>query len=64
MNLGVSFAPLVPAIVVWSAFGAAVFISILLLLARSRGAWMRAIALGLFALAVYIGYIVWIGTQF
>ena len=52
MNLGVSFAPLVPAYVVWSAFGAAVLISILLLLARSRGAWMRAIALALFVLAL------------
>ena len=52
MNLGVSFAPLVPAYVVWSAFGAAVLISILLLLARRRGAWVRAIALGLMVLAL------------
>ncbi len=52
MNLGVSFAPLVPTYVVWSAFGAAIFISILLLLARSRGAWLRAIALALFVLAL------------
>ena len=46
MNLGVSFAPLVPAYVVWAAFGAAVLISVMLLLARSRGAPMRALALG------------------
>ena len=52
MNLGVSFAPLVPDYVVWSAFGAAVFVSLLLLIARSRGAWMRAIALGLMVLAL------------
>ncbi len=52
MNLGVSFAPLVPAYVVWAAFGAAVLISIMLLLARSRGAAMRALALGLMVLAL------------
>ena len=52
MNLGVSFAPLVPAYVVWAAFGAAVLISVMLLLARSRGAAMRALALGLMVLAL------------
>jgi hypothetical protein len=52
MNLGVSFAPLVPDYVVWAAFGVAVFISALLLLARSRGAPVRAIALGLMVLAL------------
>ena len=52
MNLGVSFAPLVPAYVVWAAFGVAFLISIVLLLARSRGAAMRALALGLFVLAL------------
>src|SRR3569623_911741 len=52
MNLGVSFAPLVPDYVVWAAFGAAVVSSVLLLLARSRGAALRAIALGLMALAL------------
>ena len=52
MNLGVSFAPLVPASVVWTAFGLAVLISILLLLARSRGAPLRAVALGLLVLAL------------
>jgi hypothetical protein len=52
MNLGVSFAPLLPNYVVWAAFGAAVLISALLLLARSRGAVMRAIALGLMVLAL------------
>ena len=45
MNLGVSFAPLVPAYVVWAAFGAAALISILLLVARGRGAPVRAMAL-------------------
>jgi hypothetical protein len=52
LNLGVSFAPLVPAYVVWAAFGAAMLISVLLLLARSRGAPMRAVALALLVLAL------------
>jgi hypothetical protein len=52
MNLGVSFAPLVPAYMVWAAFGVAALISILLLLARSRGASIRAVALALFVLAL------------
>ncbi len=52
MNLGISFAPLVPAYVVWAAFGAAMLISIMLLLAKSRGAAMRALALGLMVLAL------------
>ena len=52
MNLGVSFAPLLPAYVVWAAFGLAVLISIVLLRARSRGAPMRALALGLLVLAL------------
>ena len=52
MNLGVSFAPLVPAYVVWAAFGVAVLISILLLLARSRGAPVRALAMALMVLAL------------
>jgi len=52
LNLGVSFAPLVPDYVVWAAFGASVLISALLLLARSRGAVLRATALGLMVLAL------------
>jgi hypothetical protein len=51
-NLGVSFAPLVPAYVVWAAFGLCVLISAALLLARSRGAPLRATALALLVLAV------------
>jgi hypothetical protein len=43
---------LVPASVVWAAFGAALLISVVLLLARSRGAAMRAVALGLMVLAL------------
>lgn len=52
MNLGVAFAPLVPQYVVWTAFGVAVFLSILLLVARSRGALVRTVALALLVLAL------------
>ncbi len=52
LNLGVSFAPLVPAYVVWTAFAVAIVISVLLLLTRGRGAVVRAIAMGLMILAL------------
>ena len=52
MNLGVSFSPLVPEYVLWAAFAAAVLIAALLVIARSRGALVRAIALGLMVLAL------------
>ncbi len=52
MNLGVAFAPLVPEYVVWTAFGVAVVISILLLVVRSRGAVVRALAMGMMVLAL------------
>ena len=52
MNLGVAFSPLVPEYVVWAAFAAAVLISALLLVARSRGALVRAVALALMVLAL------------
>ena len=52
MNLGVSFAPLVPSDVVWTALAVAVLLSAALLLARSRGALVRAVALALMVLAL------------
>jgi hypothetical protein len=52
VNLGISFAPLVPSYVVWAAFAVAALISIALLLARSRGAPLRALALALMVLAL------------
>ncbi len=52
MNLGVAFAPLVPQYVVWTAFGVAVLLSILLLVARSRGALVRTVAMALLVLAL------------
>ncbi len=52
MNLGISFAPLVPAYIVWTAFGVAVLLAALLLVARSRGALARAVAMALMVLAL------------
>jgi hypothetical protein len=52
MNLGIAFAPLVPEYVVWAALALAVVISVLLVLARSRGALIRAVALALMVLAL------------
>jgi hypothetical protein len=52
MNLGVSFAPLVPDYVLWAGLIVAVLISGLLFLARSRGAAIRAGALLLMILAL------------
>jgi hypothetical protein len=52
VNFGISFAPLVPAYLVWVAFAAALLISAILLIVRSRGAPLRAAALGLMVLAL------------
>src|SRR4051794_16485334 len=52
MNLGITFAPLVPDYVLWAALAVGVVISILLVLARTRGAALRGLALGLFVLAL------------
>ena len=52
MNLGISFTPLVPAYVVWAAVIAAFVISLLIVIARTRGALIRTAALALFVLAL------------
>jgi hypothetical protein len=52
MNFGVSFSPLVPAYMVWTAAAVAFAIALLLVLGRSRGALTRAVALALFVLAL------------
>jgi hypothetical protein len=52
LNLGVSFAPLAPAYVVWAAFGVAVLLAAILLLVRSRGALLRANAMARMGLAL------------
>jgi hypothetical protein len=51
-NLGISFAPLVPAYIVWAAAAVAFAISLLLVLSRTRGALVRGTALALFLLAL------------
>ena len=52
MNLGVSFAPLVPAYVVWAAFAVSFLIAVILLLTRSRAALLRSVAFALMVLAL------------
>src|SRR3974390_3280486 len=52
MNLGIAFAPLVPAYVVWATLAATALISMLLLVARNRGAPIRVLAMTLMALAL------------
>jgi hypothetical protein len=52
VNLGVSFAPLVPAYVVWATFGVSLLIAAMLLFTRSRGALLRSIAFALVVLAL------------
>jgi len=52
MNFGIAFSPLVPLYVLWAALAVAVVLAVLLVLARSRGAFVRAIALLLFILAL------------
>src|SRR5882724_2781178 len=45
MGFGITFSPLVPNEVLWAAIAVAVICAALLLVIRSRGAWMRALAL-------------------
>ena len=52
MNFGIAFAPLVSAQFLWAAAAAAVILALLLFVSRSRGATIRAVALGLVVLAL------------
>ena len=52
MNLGIAFAPLVAEPILWAAIAAAVILALLLFVSRSRGATIRALALGLVVLAL------------
>ncbi|MEI7804627.1 MAG: hypothetical protein WCI56_04800 [Hyphomicrobiales bacterium] len=52
MNLGISFAPLLPSYVVWTAMGVAIAMAVLLVLVRSPGATLRIVALALLVLAL------------
>jgi hypothetical protein len=52
LSYGIAFAPLVPPAILWAAIAAAAIIAILLLIVRSRGAAVRAIALAFGVLAL------------
>ncbi len=52
MNFGIAFAPLVSAQILWVAASVAAILALLLFVSRSRGATIRAIALGLVVLAL------------
>jgi hypothetical protein len=52
MGFGIAFSPLVPNEVLWASIVVAMIAAALLLAIRSRGAWMRAIALGCATLAL------------
>jgi hypothetical protein len=52
MQYGITFAPLVPSLVLWIAIAAIVVITALLLLGRARGAAVRVTALALIVLAL------------
>ena len=52
MSFGITFAPLVPAYVLWAALAVAVVLAALLAFARSRGWLVRALALAMMVLAL------------
>ena len=52
MGFNITFAPLVPAAVLWAAVGVAVVVAALSALQGARGAWLRILALALVALAL------------
>jgi hypothetical protein len=52
MNFGIAFSPLVPTYVLWGALAVTLALAAMLVLARSRGALVRILALVLFVLAL------------
>jgi hypothetical protein len=52
MGYGITFSPLVPNEILWAAIAAASIAALLLIVIKSRGAWVRAIALAFAALAL------------
>lgn len=52
MNFGISFAPLVPEVIVWATLAVACVLTAMLVLVRARGVWVRIIAMALFVLAL------------
>jgi len=52
LGFGITFTPLVPPEVLWAAIAVAAVVAALLLLVRSRGAWIRTVALAFVTLAL------------
>jgi hypothetical protein len=52
VGFGITFSPLVPSEVLWACIAVATIVAVLLLAIRSRGAWIRALALACAALAL------------
>jgi hypothetical protein len=52
MGFGITFAPLVPNEILWAAIAVAAIVATMLVVIKSRGAWIRAVALGFGALAL------------
>src|SRR3954467_1266700 len=52
MGFGITFSPLVSNEILWACIAAAAIAAVLLLVIRSRGAWIRALALGFGALTL------------
>jgi hypothetical protein len=52
MGFGIAFAPLVPNEILWVSIAIAAIVATMLVLIKSRGAWLRALALGFGALAL------------
>jgi hypothetical protein len=52
LGFGITFAPLVPSEILWVAIAVAAIVATMLVLIKSRGAWLRALALGFGALAL------------
>src|SRR5689334_507785 len=52
LGFGITFAPLVPAYLLWAAAGVALVLAVLLIAVRSRGGLVRALALAMMVLAL------------
>ena len=52
MGFGVAFTPLVTAYLLWAAGGVALLLAVMLFVVKSRGAWVRSLALALMVLAL------------
>jgi hypothetical protein len=52
VGFGITFSPLVPNEILWACIAVAAIVAVLLLIIRSRGAWIRALALACAALAL------------